>query len=67
MSQGNLDEARGHLEESLAMCRRLGYRWDMLVAQIHFRELERASGDVDRARSLLDEARPSPAKSAPNT
>ena len=56
---GNLDQATGHFEDSLAFCRRAGYRPELAWTCCDYADMlkERdAEGDRAKAIALLDES-----------
>ncbi len=56
---GNLDQAATHFEDSLAFCRKAGYRPQLAWSCCDYADalLQRSEpGDRDRAMSLLDES-----------
>ena len=58
-TMGNLDEALGHFEESIAFCRKHGYRpelaWSLCDSADTLKE-RNGEGDREKAVSLLDES-----------
>ena len=58
-TMGNLDQATGHFEDTLAFCRKAGYRPELAWTCCDYADLLRESnneGDQAKAMSLLDES-----------
>ena len=54
--QNDLDEARRHLEPGIAACRQLVYSQALASGLATLAQIRHAEGDVDNARTALDEA-----------
>ena len=53
--RGEIAEARGRLEELLALADERGELWSYVVVRLHLCELELRAGDLETASRLLDE------------
>ena len=53
---GQLDEAKTYLEESLALCREIGYRWGMASALTRLGTAASRAGDDKAAEKLMTDA-----------
>ena len=59
LTMANLDEAKAHFEDALALCRKAGSRPELAWTCCDYADmlLERNNdGDEDKARTLLDES-----------